>query len=50
MIEMGTESGTIHEDEKKMMHSILKFTDTKVNEVMIPRTEMFCVDLGDRNG
>ncbi len=46
MIEMGTESGTIHEDEKKMMHSILKFTDTKVNEVMIPRTEMFCVEVG----
>jgi CBS domain containing-hemolysin-like protein len=45
MIELGTESGTIHEDEKKMMHSILKFTDTKVNEVMVPRTEMFCVDV-----
>ena len=31
MIELGTESGTIHEEEKRMMHSVLKFTDTKVN-------------------
>ncbi len=46
MIELGTEAGTIHEEEKKMMHSVLKFTDTKVNEVMVPRTEMFCVDVG----
>lgn len=45
LIEMGRESGAILEDETKMIHSIFKFTDTKANEVMIPRTEMFCVDI-----
>ncbi len=45
MIEMGEESGTIQEEEKRMIHSVLKFTDTKANDVMVPRTEMFCVDI-----
>ncbi|HEY5038354.1 MAG TPA: hemolysin family protein [bacterium] len=45
MIEMGSQSGTIQEQEKRMIHSVLEFTDTKVNEVMIPRTDMFSVDL-----
>lgn len=45
LIEMGQKAGTIQEDEKNMIHSIFKFTDTKVSEVMIPRTEMFCVDI-----
>ncbi len=45
MVEMGREAGTIQEEETDMIHSVLKFTDTKVNEVMIPRTEMFCVDI-----
>ena len=45
LIEMGKKSGTIQEDEQKMIHSIFKFTDTKANEVMIPRTDMFAVDI-----
>ena len=45
LIEMGRESGSIHEYETNMIHSILKFTDTKASEVMVPRTEMFCVDI-----
>ena len=45
LIEMGQQAGTIQEEEKKMIHSIFKFTDTKVGEVMVPRTEMFIVDI-----
>ena len=45
LIEMGQESGNIQEEEKRMIHSIFRFTDMKVSEVMIPRTEMFCVDI-----
>jgi putative hemolysin len=45
MIEIGRESGAIQEEEKKMIHSIFKFTDTKVSEVMVPRTAMFCVNI-----
>jgi CBS domain containing-hemolysin-like protein len=45
MIELGQEAGTIQETEKDMIDSIFKFTDVKVGAVMIPRTEMFCVEL-----
>ena len=45
IIEMGQASGTIQKDEQKMIQSIFKFTDTKVNELMVPRTEMFCVNI-----
>ena len=45
MIEVGRQDGTIQETEQTMIHSVFKFSDTKVNEVMIPRTDMFCVDI-----
>lgn len=45
LIEMGHKAGTIQDEEQKMIHSIFKFTDTQVKQVMIPRTEMFCVDI-----
>lgn len=44
-VEMGQESGAIQEEEKKMIQSIFEFSDTTVNKVMIPRTDMFCVDI-----
>src|SRR5665213_2003721 len=44
-MEMGQEAGTIQENEKNMIDSIFKFSDTQVNAVMIPRTEMVCVDI-----
>src|SRR5579859_6245135 len=45
LIEMGQASGNIQEEEKRMIHSIFKFTDMKVREAMVPRTDMFCVDI-----
>jgi putative hemolysin len=45
LIEVGRQDGTIREDEQDMIHSVFKFSDTTVNQVMIPRTEMFCVDI-----
>ncbi len=45
LIEIGQKAGTIQEEEQKMIDSIFKFTDTQVKEVMIPRTDMFCVDI-----
>jgi putative hemolysin len=45
LIEVGRQDGTIREDEQDMIHSVFKFSDTTVNQLMIPRTEMFCVDL-----
>ncbi|MGH7738659.1 MAG: hemolysin family protein, partial [bacterium] len=45
MIAVGRQDGTIREDEQSMIHSVFKFSDTTVNQVMIPRTEMFCADV-----
>ncbi len=45
LIQMGHDAGTIQDEEQKMIHSIFKFTDTQVKQVMVPRTDMFCVDI-----
>lgn len=44
LIEFGREKGALIEEEKKMIHSIFEFTKTTVKEIMIPRTDMICVD------
>ncbi|MCK4778376.1 MAG: HlyC/CorC family transporter [Actinomycetia bacterium] len=43
MVSIGEEEGVIHTDEKRMIHSIFKFGDTIVKEVMTPRMEMVCL-------
>lgn len=43
IIDDGEKQGVIEEDEHEMLHSILKFGDTIVREVMIPRIEMSCL-------
>lgn len=45
LVVLGEEEGVIEEEEKRMIHSILEFGDTTVKEVMVPRTEMTCLDL-----
>lgn len=44
LAEVGEEHGTLHKDEKEMIHSIFEFGETTVKEVMIPRTDMVIVD------
>lgn len=34
----------LEEDEREMIHSIIEFGETQVHEVMIPRTDMVCVE------
>ena len=45
LIDVGTEEGIIEEAESKLIHSVIEFTDTKVKEVMTPRTEMIVLDI-----
>ncbi|MBF0525178.1 MAG: HlyC/CorC family transporter [Deltaproteobacteria bacterium] len=44
LIERGEERGLISEDEGDMIESILEFRDTVAKEIMIPRTDMVCID------
>jgi len=44
LAEVGEEHGTLHKDEKDMIHSIFEFGETTVKEIMVPRTDMVIVD------
>jgi len=45
MIEVGKEEGVLSEEEKKMLHRIFEFGDTKVKDVMVPAQKMVAVNL-----
>lgn len=45
MIEIGKEEGVLGDEERKMLHRIFEFGDTKVFEVMKPINEMVAVDI-----
>ncbi|MCA1565617.1 MAG: hemolysin family protein [Acidobacteria bacterium] len=40
LIDVGEEEGILEEEEGELIHSIIEFGDTSVNEVMTPRTEI----------
>jgi putative hemolysin len=40
LIDVGEEEGILEEEEGELIHSIVEFGDTLVNEVMTPRTEI----------
>ncbi len=44
-LEMGVKLGTIEAGEQKRIDSIFRFSDKKVVEVMVPRTDMVSVEL-----
>lgn len=45
LLEEGERSGAIDKTEHDLIKSILEFTDTTVKEVMVPRTDVFAVDI-----
>ncbi len=45
LIEEGTAEGVINEGEEEMLLSVLSFRKTMVREVMVPRTEMACLEV-----
>ncbi|GBD99733.1 magnesium and cobalt efflux protein CorC [bacterium BMS3Abin07] len=44
MIDMGEEEGSLHEDERDMLHKVFEFGDTVASEAMVPRTEIVAID------
>ncbi len=44
LVEIGEEHGTLQKDEREMIHSIFEFGETTVKEIMVPRTDMVCVE------
>lgn len=45
MIQMGREAGVLAEEELRMLHSIFEFSDSLVQEVMVPRERIAGIDL-----
>jgi putative hemolysin len=46
LLDVGAEEGIIEEAESEMIHSVLEFGETRVSEVMTPRTEMIALEAG----
>lgn len=45
MIEMGKEEGVLSEEERKMLHRIFEFGDTKLSDVMVTKDKMVAVNI-----
>ncbi|MEW6170686.1 MAG: hemolysin family protein [Candidatus Omnitrophota bacterium] len=45
MIEVGKEEGVLSDEERKMLHRIFEFGDTKVSSVMVPRENIIAMDI-----
>jgi len=46
MVNIGEESGALEEVERRMIHGIISFEETRVYEIMVPRTDMDAVASG----
>ncbi len=45
MIEVGKEEGVLSDEERKMLHRIFEFGDTRLSEVMVPKDKMVAVNI-----
>jgi CBS domain containing-hemolysin-like protein len=45
MIEIGKEEGVLSDEERKMLHRIFEFGDTRVKDVMVPKEKIVAVDI-----
>lgn len=45
MIEVGKDEGVLSDEERKMLHRIFEFGDTKVSEVMVPKDKIIAVNI-----
>lgn len=45
MVDVGEEKGTIDKEEREMINNVFEFNDTVVSEIMVPRTDIYAVDM-----
>jgi len=50
MVDMGEEQGTLEVEEGRMLHGVFRFADAVVSQVMVPRTDMVCVEASQTVG
>ncbi|POP34609.1 HlyC/CorC family transporter [Lactonifactor longoviformis] len=47
MLEMGSEAGVFNKEERDMINSVFSFDDKLARDVMIPRRDVFAIDLSE---
>lgn len=47
MIDIGAEEGTVGENQAELLERVFQFHDRRVNEIMIPRTEVVWLEKGE---
>lgn len=45
MVDVGEEKGSIEKGEKEMINNVFEFNDRVVSEIMIPRTQVYALDM-----
>lgn len=45
MVDVGKEKGTIDQEESEMINNVFEFNDTVVSEIMVPRKEIYALDM-----
>lgn len=46
LVDVGASEGVVERGEREMIHKVFELEDTLVRSVMVPRTDMFCLDVG----
>jgi putative hemolysin len=47
LVEVGEEHGALETSEREMIHSIFELGDITVREIMVPRTDMICIEVSN---
>jgi CBS domain containing-hemolysin-like protein len=45
LVDVGAREGVVDRTEREMIHGVFELEDTLVREVMVPRPDMFCLDV-----
>jgi magnesium and cobalt exporter, CNNM family len=45
LVDVGAREGIVEREEREMIHKVFELEDTLARSVMVPRTDMFCLDL-----
>jgi CBS domain containing-hemolysin-like protein len=45
LVDVGASEGVVEGPEREMIHRVFQLEDTQVRAVMVPRTDMFCLDV-----
>ena len=50
LVDVGASEGVVEREEREMIHKVFELEDTLVRSIMVPRTDMLCLDIGTPAG